>query len=152
MEYRIVYLLLVITGIVIFVASIFSPLLTMSELFIFSNTISIYSALFSLYKENEKLLFWIILIFAIVLPAIKYSLLVIGGLYIRANRNKSFVMLEAISKWAMLDVFVIAIIIASIKLKMLASAQTQYGLYLFVAAVLLSMICAKIQERLLYRD
>jgi len=61
-------------------------------------------------------------------------------------------MLEAVSKWAMLDVFVVALFVASIKLKVFASAETHYGLYLFVAAVLLSMICSSLQKRLAVKN
>ena len=136
-------------GIFIFIASIFSPLLSISELYFFTSTVSIYSALFTLLSEGEWLLFSIILIFTIVLPSIKYALLVISGLKPKLLSAKSFKLLEVISRWAMLDVFIVAIIVASVKLKLFASAQTHYGLYLFVAAVLLSILCANIHKKLI---
>jgi len=148
LNFRLVYLLLVILGVVIFGISIFSPLISVSELYIFKSTISIYSALLTLLRENEWLLFGVILIFTIILPSIKYTLLLIGGVKTSLLSTQSFSMLEAISKWAMLDVFIVAVIIASVKLKLFASAETHYGLYLFVAAVLLSILCASMQRHL----
>tara|TARA_R110002049_G_scaffold252264_1_gene427021 strand:- start:156011 stop:156469 length:459 start_codon:yes stop_codon:yes gene_type:complete len=146
---KIIYLISVGIGIVIFIVSIFSPLLSISELYIFTNTISIYSALLILLSENEWLLFAIILVFTVILPSIKYMLLVIGGLNPSLLSERGFSILETISKWAMLDVFIVAVIVASVKLKLFASAQTHYGLYLFVIAVLLSIFCASIRKHLI---
>jgi paraquat-inducible protein A len=152
LNFRFIYLLLVIVGVVIFVCSIFSPLLSISEFYIFTNTLSIKSALLTLLRQDEWLLFIVILCFTIVLPGIKYMLLIIGGIKPKLLSKHSFRMLEAISKWAMLDVFIVAVVIASVKLKVFASAETHYGLYMFVSSVLLSIICASIQNHLIVRD
>lgn len=152
MNFRIVYLLLVILGVVIFFSSIFSPLLSISELYMFTSTVSIYSALVTLIREGEWLLFIIILVFTIILPSIKYALLLSSGVKPNLLSSDSIKLLEVISRWAMLDVFIVAVIVASVKLKLFASAETHYGLYLFVTAVLLSILCASIQRRLVVKD
>ena len=151
MNFRFLYLLLVILGVVIFFSSIFSPLLSISELYMFTSTVTIYSALVTLIREGEWLLFIIILVFTIILPSIKYALLLISGVKPNLLSSHSIKLLEVISRWAMLDVFIVAVIVASVKLKLFASAETHYGLYLFVTAVLLSIICASIQPRLLVK-
>ncbi len=143
---------MVITGITIFIFSIFSPLLSISELYLFTSTISIYSALQTLLVEKEWLLFGVILIFTIVLPSIKYTLLVVGGAKPNLLSRHNFKILEAISKWAMLDVFIVAVIVASIKLKLFTDAETHYGLYLFVIAVLLSILCASVHKFLITKN
>jgi paraquat-inducible protein A len=152
LNFRIVYLLLVILGVVIFFSSIFSPLLSISELYMFTSTVSIYSALVTLIREGEWLLFIIILVFTIILPSIKYALLLSSGVKPNLLSSDSIKLLEVISRWAMLDVFIVAVIVASVKLKLFASAETHYGLYLFVTAVLLSILCASIQRRLVVKD
>ncbi|MDW3096007.1 MAG: paraquat-inducible protein A [Gammaproteobacteria bacterium] len=138
-----------ISGAVIFIASIFSPLLSVSELYIFTSTITIFSALATLLIDEEWLLFWVILIFAIVLPAVKYMLLITNVIKSNPPSNNTYKLLEGISKWAMLDVFVVAVIVASVKLKLFAQAQTHFGLYLFVIAVILSIVCANLQKKFL---
>ena len=97
----------------------------------------------TLFNSREWLLFLALFIFAFLLPSLKYMLLLIYGLLLGRHQpsKKVISVLEAISKWAMLDVFIIAILIASIKLKSLAAAQTHYGLYLFMFAVLVAMGC-----------
>ncbi|MFK8028103.1 MAG: paraquat-inducible protein A [Gammaproteobacteria bacterium] len=152
MNFRLMYILLVMAGIIIFIFSIFSPLLSISELYIFTSTISIYSALQTLLAEKEWLLFGVILIFTIVLPSIKYTLLIVGGVRPNLLSRHNFKMLEAISKWAMLDVFIVAVIVASVKLKLFADAETHYGLYLFVIAVLLSILCASAHKFLIAKN
>ena len=43
-------------------------------------------------------------------------------------------------KWSMLDVFVVAVLLASVKLGALAQVQIHSGLYAFAASVLLTML------------
>ena len=141
MNRRYIYLLLVSSGVVCYVLSLFSPLLSISEFYIFSETLTIYSVMQSLYWGGEWLLFLAIFIFALLLPSAKYTLLLLYGIYLNSYKpsNKIITVLEAVSKWAMLDVFIVAILIAGIKLKALSSAQTHYGLYLFVVSVLIAI-------------
>jgi len=140
---RFIYNLLVGVGIVSYYASLFSPLLSISEFYIFSDTLSFYSILRALFYGEEWLLFLVVFIFAFLLPSLKYMLLLIYGIFIQKLNpsNRLLIILEAISKWAMLDVFIIAIIISAIKMKALTSAQTHFGLYLFVIAVLIAIAC-----------
>jgi len=42
-------------------------------------------------------------------------------------------------KWSMLDVFVVAVLVVSVKLGAIASVEMRYGLYAFAAAVILTM-------------
>ena len=95
----------------------------------------------TLFWSGEWLLFLAIFVFALLLPAAKYALLLIYGAYLNSYQpsNRIILTLEAVSKWAMLDVFIIAILIAGIKLKALSAAQTHYGLYLFVISVLIAI-------------
>ena len=43
-------------------------------------------------------------------------------------------------KWSMLDVFVVAVLLASVKLAGLAQVEIHSGLYAFAASVLLTML------------
>ena len=46
--------------------------------------------------------------------------------------------LEVLGKWSMLDVFVVALLVISVKASFIADVSLDIGLYLFVAVVLLS--------------
>jgi len=153
LNYRPVYLATVTLGLALYIVSLFSPLLSVSEFYIFRDTLTIYSVLSILINDSEWLLFFIIAIFAIALPSLKYALLLLYGLPSRSRALSGFMRtaLEAVSKWAMLDVFIVAVLVAGIKLKSFASAETHYGLYLFVISVLISMICTYLHKHLLIK-
>jgi paraquat-inducible protein A len=42
-------------------------------------------------------------------------------------------------KWSMLDVFVVAVLVAAVKLGAIASVELRFGLYAFATAVVLTM-------------
>jgi paraquat-inducible protein A len=59
--------------------------------------------------------------------------------------------LSLLGKWSMLDVFVTAIIIVSIKLGALASAKAEIGIYYFGISILLAMFVTNLQSNLVNR-
>ena len=148
MKFRILYFILVIIAFAAYLVSLFSPLITVNKLLFFSDTVTFISILSTLFENEELALLLIIFVFTIVLPTLKFLLLINTGLK-PANlqtKTKSIAVLEQISKWAMLDVFIAALIIVIVKLGILSSANTHYGLYLFIASVLLSMLCSQTQR------
>ncbi len=142
-----IYQILVVIGFALYVASLFTPILLIREFYIFEDEITILTTLSILLNAKEWLLYVIIVLFTIILPLSKYFILFLYNIYpLKQNSNKRLLLvLEGISKWAMLDVFIVAVFIASIKLKMLTSAETMPGLYLFVASIVISIICTQIQ-------
>jgi len=122
---------------------IFSPIITLEKFYFFDNTVSIASGLLELIDERQFILFIIILLFSIVLPVLK--LLVLNKLLSpsiesKHNFNKHLTWMHQYGKWSMLDVFVVAVLLATVKLGAVANVQLHYGLYLFAAAVLLTML------------
>ena len=140
-----VYYTIVVIALAAYLWSLSSPLVTIKKLLILSDTISLLSALSSLMQSGELFLFFIVLIFTIILPLLKFGLLIMYGINpeIEQKHNKIYICLDQLSKWAMLDVFIAAFLIVVIKLGVLASALTHYGLYLFIFSVLASMLCSK---------
>lgn len=55
-------------------------------------------------------------------------------------------------RWAMLDVFVVAILIVTVKLGAIASVEVHPGLYVFGAAVLLIMIITDRVTKLITKE
>lgn len=132
-----------VASLVLLIVGIFAPLLTLEKLYIFTNTVSLFSGIQQLFEDRELMLGLIILVFSIVFPIIKLSILAV--LWIspdsqshRFGRWMNF--LVVFGKWSMLDVFVVALILVSVKLGALASVEVHYGLYAFATSVLLSML------------
>lgn len=135
---------------VLFISSLFAPLFTLEKFYFFSNTVSLLSALLGLLEKGHLLLFLIIFIFSILFPLFKLAVM----LYIwNSDAGKTIQQLlqwiYRFGKWSMLDVFVVALMVVSIKLDKVADMQVHYGLYLFLSAVVLSMLISSISIRFL---
>lgn len=126
---------------------IWAPMLTLTKLILIQNTFSVVSGIWQLYLKGEYLLFIILSLFTLVLPVIKLGLLFYAWNRPRTAHEKSLRWMEILGKWSMMDVFVVAILIMSVKLGPLATTELHYGLYLFSASVVMLMIAS----RLVYR-
>ena len=119
-----------------------APLFSFKQFFIFNHQVSLLSALQELLAEGFPLLFLVIFLFSVCLPVTKLLLLwlVFNRNFPDAARFKRVVhVMDLVGKWSMLDVFVVAVILVSIKLKPVASVQVHIGLYCFATAILLMM-------------
>ncbi len=119
-----------------------APLLTLEKLYFFENTVSLFSTITELFSQKEWFLFIVITLFSVCIPIIKIaSLLLIVNLEYKkgAFLDKALHIIELIGKWSMLDVFVVALLLVSVKLGVLAKVDVHYGLYAFATSVLLTM-------------
>ncbi len=126
-----------------FVAGVVLPMFTFSKLIVFNDTFSLLGGIINLLKEGEVFLFLIVFTFSIVGPT--YKLKIIHDLLRRNEKNKemklrSIKILAVVGKWSMADVFVIAILVSTVKLGMLASVTVHIGIVFFGMSVLLSMV------------
>ena len=137
-EKLLVNLLLVIL-VFVFAIGIWAPILTLKKLLIIQNTFSILSGIEQLARDGQYGLFLLLTAFTVVLPALK--IVVLFTAWNRKPKNTRVLgWLSALGKWSMLDVFVVAVLIASVKLGTLATIEIHYGLYVFAAAVILMML------------
>lgn len=111
--------------------------------FLFRRDYSILQAVWSFWKAGNFFLFVIVGLFSVVLPAAKTLLCAYvwyGVPRVHARAAKLVRVLAALSKWSMLDVFIIAITVLVMEGSLLTSADIHVGLFSFAAAVLLSTI------------
>lgn len=120
-----------------------APILTLEKFYFFSNTVSLLSALQTLAREAEWGLFALVGVFSVVFPILKIVLLLLvwnlDSAHGEAHRRR-LAWLAGYSKWSMLDVFVVALLVVSVKLGSLAEARVEHGIYAFAASVLLTML------------
>ncbi|MDX2505114.1 MAG: paraquat-inducible protein A [Gammaproteobacteria bacterium] len=134
----------------LFIISLFTPLFTLEKFYFFSNTVSLFSALLSLLDKGHLFLFLVIFIFSILFPLFKLGVM----LYVWNSQAGVTVQhflkwIHQLGKWSMLDVFVVALMVVSIKFDQVANMQIHYGFYLFLSSVLLSMLLSAISIRFL---
>ena len=134
--------ILLLCSLVALVIGVTAPLLTLQKLYFIENTISLISTIQALYRDQEWMLFSVILIFSLCVPVIKIiSLLLITNVEYSPGSllDKSLSLIETLGKWSMLDVFVVALLLVSVKLGALAKVEVHYGLYVFAFSVILTM-------------
>jgi paraquat-inducible protein A len=145
-----VQLLLMMT-LVLFIAGVSLPILTLTKLFIVSNEVSILTGLYQLIEEQQYFIFVVIFLFSIALPLLKlYYLFLLSSRNTADNKRytKYLHLMHRYGRWSMLDVFVIAVLIMTVKLGALASVKIEIGMYFFTAAVILLMIITSVMVKL----
>jgi paraquat-inducible protein A len=149
---RIDILILIIASSVLLFIGLNLPILTVRKLWE-KNTFSIISGIMNLWKDKYYFLSVIIFFFSVILPIVKLTtLFVIWAIKLRDNQRKWLLYgLGFLGKWSMLDVFVTAIIIVSIKFGVLASAKAERGLYYFGISIFLAMLVTHLQSNLVNR-
>ena len=109
----------------------------------FSNTVSLLSALQQLAQEAEWGLFALVGLFSVVFPILKSVILLVIWNFdpSQGERHRRHLhWLATYGKWSMLDVFVVALLVVSVKLGSLAEARVEIGIYAFAASVVLTML------------
>lgn len=124
------------------VIGVTAPLLTLEKMYFFENTVSLLSTVKGLFLQKEWFLFIVIAVFSLVVPVIKIAglVLILNLEYAKGSFwDKTLHVIEMIGKWSMLDVFVVALLLVSVKLGVLAKVDVHYGLYAFASSVLITM-------------
>lgn len=132
-------LLLAALGLLIY--GLQAPILTLEKFFFFSNTVSLLSALRELAAEAEWGLYVLIGTFSVVFPVLKNLLLLVLWNFDPSDgegHRRHLAWLSAYGKWSMLDVFVVALLVVSVKLGSLAEVRVEIGIYAFAASILLT--------------
>ncbi len=119
---------------------------------LFNEERSVLGTLESLWKSGNYWPFLLIFLFGIIVPIVK-SLLIFYLLLVKGAHTWGYKFLNAISKWAMADVFAISILVAFLGANAMENtrANLEIGFYCFAAYVLLSafvvVLLGKILEK-----
>ncbi|MGD2119510.1 MAG: paraquat-inducible protein A [Chromatiales bacterium] len=133
---------LILVALGLLAVGVFAPLMTLEKFYFFENQVSLYLALIDLFSRQEWLLFSIILLFSIVVPLVKcLFLFLVWNNNLRSSRRRRYLRwLAHYGKWSMLDVFIVALLLVTVKLDVIANVQVHYGIYAFAASVFLTML------------
>jgi paraquat-inducible protein A len=122
---------------------VFGPLMSLEKFYVFTNRVSLFSGLVDLADRGQWLLFGVLACFSVALPLLKLGLLFrVWNLEAAdsARQRRHIRWMAHYGKWSMLDVFVVAVLVVSVKLGSIARVEVHYGLYAFAASVLLTMV------------
>lgn len=135
--------LMLLAALALHLVGVFAPMLTLSKFFVFANTHSLYSALVQLFDEGHWGLFLLLGLFSVAMPLAKLALMAkVWNLEpAHSNRHRRrMAWIAHYGKWSMLDVFVVAVLVVTVKLSAIADTQVHYGVYAFAASVILTML------------
>ncbi|NQW02353.1 MAG: paraquat-inducible protein A [Rhodospirillales bacterium] len=137
-------LLVIASG--MFAAGITLPLFKVTKVYLFEDDVSVLLGIELLVRDNEFFLALVIVAFSILAPILKIGLVYRVWRRVPAG-SKSFARwlqrVELVTRWSMLEVLVVAVIVMAAKAGSLSNAQTQDGLYFFVGSWV--MVTASIQ-------
>jgi len=122
------------------------PLVRFETLYFFNKTPSLIEIVLSLWQGGDGLLAAIVALVSIVLPFLKMIGITVEAMGITAEataagRSGSLFcrrVVPHLSKWSMMDVLLVAIVIAAAKTTGLADAFTQPGLWCYAASSMIS--------------
>lgn len=126
-------------------AGLFLPAVTLSRFF-FSEQYSLAGAVFGFAAAGDWFLFVVTFAFSIVFPVGKVATCL--ALWFAVPPGASWAArladaLAALSKWSMLDVFIVALVVLVVDGRVLSSADVHAGVVVFTAGVLLSAWAAR---------
>ena len=129
------------------------PVITLKKVYFWSDTYSILSGIKLLWMQHDYILAAILFFFSIVFPFTKLiGLFAIWAMPLTPKeRGGGLDWLGILGKWSMLDVFVAAVTIVIVKFGKVTEARAQPGLYVFTAAIMLSMLLTVLIERVAKR-
>ena len=141
--------ILIVAATVCLVLGLTLPIVKLTRFYMWTDVHSMISILESLYDAHEVFLAVVICLFSVVFPFIK--LLYLLGLYSARHidphkRSQLLKRMAWLGKWSMLDVLVLALVIFYAKSTRLADAVSMPGIYMFAAAVLLTMLAYGLVE------
>ncbi|MEM7223892.1 MAG: paraquat-inducible protein A [Pseudomonadota bacterium] len=132
----------IVANILLLILGWMLPIMTVERLIFLSERFSILEGIGQLWANGNYALFVLIAVFSILFPLGKLILALFLWYLVdasSANLARSLRWMEALGRWSMLDVFVIAFIVAAIQVSFIDDVELHAGIYVFAAAVLLSI-------------
>jgi len=133
---------LALASLVLLAAGLALPMMKVEKWLLWQESYSVLSGALKLVADGEMLLAVGFFLFVILLPMlVQLALVVLSFVQLSGNGSeRAIAALIEFQRWAMVDVFALALCIGLIRLADMASIEPRIGLYCFTAAVVLTPI------------
>lgn len=128
-----------------FALGITLPLMRLEKLYFLEERPSLIDVIHGLWIEGDAALAAVIALFSIVFPAAKIGLTHVAA--VTGGRARSLALLSAVSKWSMLDVMLVALVLFAAKTSGLAAASLLPGLWFYAGATLVTAMAAMLCQK-----
>ena len=139
---------LLIAATILYVPANIYPILTLVS-FGKRSSETIISGILQLVHTGQWVIALVVFIASVFVPIFKIAALFFLALSVQLKihwkpeqRTRLYRFVEAIGRWSMIDVFMISILAALVKLKALATVEAEVGALAFAAVVILTMLAA----------
>ncbi|MDX1604671.1 MAG: paraquat-inducible protein A [Candidatus Competibacterales bacterium] len=136
---------LALAALVLYPAALLLPLLRFERLGHVRED-SLLGGIATLWQDGQWLLALVVLLFSVVLPPLKLTVLLVltgpGRPVHRPHRRRLYRLVDWLGRWGMLDVLLAALLVAFVKLGGLLSITPGPGLLAFAGVVLLSLLAS----------
>ncbi|QND53878.1 paraquat-inducible protein A [Phyllobacterium sp. 628] len=116
------------------------PLMSVSKLYFFDESPSLAGLIAALWSGGDWILAVIVALFSVILPIGKLAIAQLAAAHEPVAAHLLHRWIGILSKWSMLDVLLVALVIFAAKTSGLATAIAQPGLWFFAASAILSAI------------
>ena len=125
------------------------PLMQVEKLYFFTETPSLLQVIGTTAKSGDWLITFAIALFSIVFPLTKLSVVFIAAMARDAATHTSPLLrwAGALSKWSMMDVLLVALVIFAAKTSGLASAVSQMGIWFYALSAVTGAVAAALLKR-----
>ena len=137
------------------VAAWFLPIMTVRKLIFWHEEISIVDTAAKLLAEGDVFIFLVVVVFSMVFPVVKLGAALFMWLRLDAASGKArryLGFMQSLGRWSMVDVFVVALSVVAIKVSLISDVEVHAGVYVFSAAIFLSILVMHWLERLIQRS
>jgi paraquat-inducible protein A len=145
-----------ITGLLLMLPANFLPLVGI-KLMGNSNSGTLWSGVSALFNEDLWSVAILVLLASIIFPLINLLLSLFISSHLFFNKNNNYLAislrwLQHLTEWAMLEVYLLGIIVACVKLSSMAELKFGWGLVAFVALLLINvLLMANLDEKLFWQ-
>jgi len=133
-------LLLAVLSFVLYVIGMHLPLFTSTQFLVLNQEVSLTDSIATFFQSGEWFIGMIILVFTVLFPLLKFAAILLVLTENKAMAVKKWQQyLSVISKWSMLDVFVVALLLLNLKMdSRLLDMEIRSGVVVFAISILIT--------------
>lgn len=128
-----------------FALGLTQPLLRFERLYFLEDRPTLIEMIMELWRQGDMPLAFIVGLFSVGFPAVKILLIHVAAM--TGGKSRSLALLSMVSKWSMLDVMLVALVLFAAKTSGLAAAAILPGLWFYAAATLSTAFAASLCTR-----
>ena len=142
-----------VVALVLLIVAWFLPTMTIERVpWVWRTKFSIWRVVEGLWVDGQYFIAIVLVLFSMIFPVVK----LVAGLWVwarvdvfRAGASRVVAFIGTLGKWSMVDVFVVALVVAAIQVSLISNVAIHAGIYVFSAAVIASIVLLHVLEKAL---